>query len=259
MKVNASWELFLQLVRREIASQYKGTALSFIWAVLQPALMLAVYTWVFGDLLGAKRGVGGSTLDFALTVFVGLSVYGVLAECVSASATQIVANASYVKRIVFPLKLLACVTVTKALFNATLGMLVWIIFYALIKGGIKPTILLFPLVVFPLVFLAIGLTWIISSLGVFFRDVAQISQAMLLVMMLTAPIFYTTATIPEAYLDYLLLNPLTPMVETAREIFYYGSLPSWRLIGVSFFIGITSLVTGSWVFSRLRPAFSDYL
>ena len=113
-----------QFVRREVQSRYRGSVLGLLWSVLNPLLLLGVYTFVFGSIFRARWPLAnsGRLSDIALVIFCGLLVLNLFTECVSRAPGLIVGQPSYVKKIVFPLEILPVVALGSALFNAAIAL-----------------------------------------------------------------------------------------------------------------------------------------
>ena len=223
--------------------------------------MLGVYTLVFGVVFHASWSGDGneSMAKFAIILFVGMLLYTMFSECVSLAPSLILANANYVKKVVFPLEILPIVALGAAIFHLAVGLLVWLIFYVLFFGIPSATILQLPLLIMPLALMTLGISWFLSSLGVYMRDVGQVVGVAVTVLMFLSPIFYPVENFPEALRPLMQLSPLTFVVEQARAIMINGKsieLVSW-LIYTS-----TSLIV-AWLgyvwFQKTRSGFADVL
>ncbi len=147
------------MTRREVELRYRDAMLGRIWIIVSPFLLLLIYTFVFGFVLKSRWGGSQSTLSFALTLFSGLLLNGILAESLSRAPTIIQANANYVKKLVFPLEILPLTPLLAAFFNAMLGYLVLCIF--LLFSGVEPgwQLVLLPLALLPFLLCVTGLAW----------------------------------------------------------------------------------------------------
>ena len=255
-------ELTLALTRREVLGRYRGSALGILWSFVNPLFMLAVYTFVFSVVFKARWGGGngsGSKAEFALVLFAGLIVFNLFAECINLSPDLILKNVNYVKRVVFPLEILPWVAIGSALFHAMISLLVWLIFYAVLFGLPKLTILLLPGVILPTILLIAGLCWFFSALGVYLRDISQVTSILVTVTMFMTPIFYPSSALPDNFKPLLFLNPLTPTLEQFRGILMWGQVPNpkvWLL-----YLAISALVAwaGFAWFQKVRRGFADVL
>lgn len=252
--------LVLALVKREVVGRYRGSFMGLIWSFLNPVFMLAVYTFVFSFVFKARWSVGSdSKAEFALVLFSGLIVFNIFAECVNKAPGLIVSNANYVKKVVFPLEVLPWVAIGASLFHAFISLIVWLVAYVIFFGWPSVSIFLLPLVVVPLVLFVVGLSWFIASLGVYLRDVAQFIGIVTTTLMFVSPIFYPATALPEEYRRFLYMNPLTPAIEQAREVLFWGRMPSFSLLAVYLVAsGIIAFAGFAW-FQKTRKGFADVL
>lgn len=252
--------LIRALVQREVVARYRGSVVGILWSLFNPIFMLTVYTFVFSVVFKARWSGGGeSRAEFALVLFAGMIVFNLFAESITRAPTTILANPSYVKKVIFPLEILPCVAVGAALFHAVVSTGVWLVAYTLLMGLPHPTTLLLPLAMLPLVLLTLGLSWFLASLGVYLRDVAQVVGIATTALMFLSPIFYPLSVLPASYQPLLMLNPLTPAVEMARAMLVWGQMPSLGVL--TLYMGASVLI--AWLgfawFQKTRRGFADVL
>lgn len=252
--------LLFTLVRQDIISRYKGSIFGLLWAFITPLLMLAVYTFVFGEIFKARWGGDNSTtMQFSLMLFIGLIVFNFFSEVVNKSPSLIIANANYVKKVVFPLEILPQVSMFSAAFNAMISLLIWILVYVISYKNIPMTIIFLPIVVMPLMLFTLGASWLLSALGVFVRDIGQIVGLITTAMMFLSPIFYPITSLPSDYQYFAYINPLTLPIEELRKILFMEQFPSWNSLIVYFVISLIVLWSGFYFFQKTRKGFSDVL
>lgn len=252
--------LIMQLGRREIASRYRGSVMGILWSLLSPMIMLVVYTFVFSVVFKARWGIGGDDkASFAMNVFAGIIVHGFFAECVSRAPGLMLQYVSYVKRVVFPLWILPPVVLVSALFHSAISIAVLLVAQLLIQGFVHWQVIALPLVMLPLVLVVLGVSWFLTALGVFLRDIGQIIPVFITVMMFMAPVFYPVSALPEAYQGWLYLNPLTPAIEMMRALVLAGHLPSVGDYLLYFGLGLACALLGGLFFRRTRRGFADVL
>lgn len=248
------------LIKREIVGRYKGSALGLVWSFVNPILLLAVYTFVFSEVFKARWSGGvGSKTEFAVVLFSGLMIFNLFAECFNRAPGLVLSNANYVKKVVFPLEILPVVDLGSALFHLMVSTVVWFLFFVLCMGLPPMTALLLPVAILPLLMLALGMGWFLASLGVYLRDIAQFTGIVTTVLMFMSPVFYPITELPKGYQYMMLLNPLTPVIEQAREILIWGHMPDWILLG-----GYTAaMCLVAWLgfawFQKTRKGFADVL
>lgn len=254
-------QLIVQMTKREVVGRYKGSAMGLAWSFFNPVFMLAVYTFVFSVVFKARWGLGGeeSKTQFAVVLFVGMIVHGLFAEVLNRAPGLILGNTNYVKKVVFPLEILPVISMGAALFHSVVSLAVLLTAFALFNGYLHWTAAFIPLVLLPLVILTIGLAWMLASLGVFLRDVAQTIGIVTMVMMFLAPVFYPVTALPEQYRPWLMANPLTFIIEQAREVLVWGRLPDWAGLGIYTLAATVVAWAGYAWFQKTRKGFADVL
>lgn len=252
-------DLFLEITKREVSGRYSGAHLGIVWSFFNPLLMLSVYTLAFRDLLGMRWPNVDTRGEFSLMIFCGMIVHSLLVECLTGAPMCIVKNTNLVKKVVFPLAILPCVTVASALFHAVLSVLVLILFVLVTQHSLSPTILYLPLVYLPYAIFLCGVSWFMASLGVFMRDVAQISGVIGSMFMFLSPVFYPATSLKESYRGWIAYNPLTLIIEQTRGLVMFDQTPAWRALGVYTLIALAVMWFGYWWFQRTRDGFADVL
>lgn len=250
-------ELLLELVKRGLWGRYRGSFGGLAWSFAQPLFLLAVYTIAFGVILRMRWGFGGGTGDYALMVFAGLIMFNAFAECLNTSPSLIVANANYVKKVVFPLEMLPWVGAITATVHAIIGIAVWFAGYAVLYGMPRPTALLFPLVLLCLFPVLLGIGWLLSALGVAVRDIGQVATLASHALLFLTPIFYGVDAVPPLLQNVLLANPLTFVVEQLRLVLFHGLAPNVTALAAYFSLASLFAWGCLLVFRRLRPSFAD--
>jgi lipopolysaccharide transport system permease protein len=248
------------MVKREVVGRYRGAYLGILWSFFQPLLMLLIYTFVFSVVFKARWNAGSdSKTEFALVLLAGLMVFNLFAECVSRAPGLVIANVNYVKKVIFPLEVLPWVVLGSALIHLSISLVVWLMVYMIFYGWPPLTVLLLPFVLMPLVFLVMGVSWFLASLGVYLRDASQITGILTTVLMFLSPIFYPASSLPENFRELIYFNPLTPIIETMRDVLYWGHL-SHPVAWVSIlFISLLIAWLGFAWFQKTRKGFADVL
>lgn len=252
--------LIIALTKREVLGRYRGSFLGIFWSFIQPAFMLAIYTFVFGVVFKSRWNVGSdSKTEFALLLFSGLMVFNFFSECITRSPGLILNNVNYVKKVIFPLEILPFVALGSALFHFIISLIVWLIAYLVIFGVPHLTFLISPLVIIPLLLFTLGFSWFFASLGVYFRDLQQFIGMLVTVLMFLSPIFYPVSSLPESYRFYLQFNPLTPVVEIFRQLLYFGISPDFSDVVTCFCVSFLVAFLGFVFFQKTRKGFADVL
>ncbi len=233
--------------------------MGMVWSFVTPILMLAIYTFVFSVVFKARWGGEDDRVAFAINLFAGMIVHGLVAECLNRAPTLILSNVNYVKRVVFPLDLLCWVSLGSALFHALVSLLVLIAFVLISQGHLPATVPLVLLVWLPLLLGTLGVSWFLASLGVFLRDIGQITGTVTTILLFLSPIFYPATSLPEPYRAVLYANPLTFIIEQTRLVLIAGTSPDWAGLGVAMAIGAVVAMLGFAWFEKSRRGFADVL
>ncbi len=261
-------ELTGQFAARNIRGRYKGQALGSVWALLDPLMLLAIYTFVFGVIF--KRGgedaagVGGAEggiARYALEVFAGILIFGVFRDTVGPSPFLIVSHANFVKKVVYPLETLVVSQLLVALFNLGVGLAVWLLGYAIFSESHLPSprMLLLPVVLLPVALLALGLSWFLASLGVFLRDLRTPVGSVLQMLFFLSAVFYRIEDVPEKFRWAIAWNPMAQGVTAGRAVLFGDGWPDWRIWGAMTGVGVLLSLAGYAFFMKSRKAFADVI
>lgn len=261
MKAAASYfDLIYQLTKREVLGRYKGSMLGILWSFINPLLMLIVYTVFFSVILKIRWGIDNeSRSDFAILLFVGLVMYGFIAECINRAPGLITGNVNYVKKVVFPLGILPIVSCGSALFHWMISMFVLLLAMSLLGHSVPVTFVWIIPVMIPLVLYGLAVGWILASIGVFLRDVGQIVGVLSQILMFMSPVFFPISKIPEAYRGLLQVNPLTSLIEQARAVLVFGGQPDWAALSIQVLIALAACIIGYGWFNISKRGFADVL
>jgi lipopolysaccharide transport system permease protein len=252
--------LISTLVKREVLGRYRGSFLGILWSFFNPLFMLCVFTFVFSVVFKARWNVDSdSKTEFALILFAGLIIFNMFAECVNRAPGLILSNVNYVKKIVFPLELLPWVVLGSALFHALISLSVWLFAYAIFFGLPHATILFLPLVIVPLIFFIMGVSWTLASLGVYLRDLSQFIGIVTTTLLFLSPIFYPATALPVEYRHLIFYNPLTPAIEQAREVLFWGNPPDILMLSIYSLVAACIAWIGFVWFQKTRKGFADVL
>jgi lipopolysaccharide transport system permease protein len=255
-------ELIVKMTKREVVGRYQGSAFGIAWSFLNPVFMLVVYTFVFSEIFKMRWGGMGdedSKTQFAIVLFVGMIVLSLFSEVLNRAPSLILSNVNYVKKVVFPIEILPVIAMGAALFHSLISLGVLLAACILFNGNLHWTAIFIPLVLMPLVILTLGLAWILASLGVFLRDVGQTIGIITTVLMFLSPVFYPISAVPESFRPLIMSNPLTFIIEQAREVLIWGNLPNWIGLGIYTLTAVIIAWAGYAWFQKTRKGFADVL
>lgn len=248
------------MIRREVIGRYRGSLLGLLWSFFHPIIMLFVYTFVFSVVFTARWGSEAeSQTEFAIILFAGLLVYNLFAEVVGRSPELVLSNVNYVKKVVFPLDILPIVATGSALLHTVVSIGVLLVFTLIINGHVPYTAFLIPLVMAPLLLMTLGISWLLSSLGVYLRDVSHTIGILIVILLFLSPVFYPVSALPEAFQQYMGMNPLSLIIEETRNVLIWGKVPDWTGLGIYTIVSALVAIAGLLWFQKTRDGFADVL
>lgn len=252
--------LVWELTRREIGGRYRGASLGVLWSLISPFLLLMIYTFAFGTVMGGRWPEAHAVnTHFSVVLFSGLIPYFVLSECMVRAPDLIVGNPAFVKRVVFPLEILPWPMLLSALFHALMNTLVFIVLRLVLDGAFDWTIVALPLVVLPLTVFALGLSWLLSSLAVYVRDIQQFIGMASMALLFLSSVMIPTSSVPERYRAVFLLNPVSFIADQAREVMIWGRLPDWHGLLLYGAGALVFMYFGYAWFAMTKRGFADVL
>jgi lipopolysaccharide transport system permease protein len=252
--------LVWQFARREISGRYRGSLLGFGWAVLNPLLLLAIYTFVFSVVFRMRwDGPLSDRLGFALVVYAGMVVHGFFVECMTRAPLLIVENRNLVKKVVFPLQVLPWTLLAAAAFHLLVGIALIAAVMLVRTGSLPATTVALPLIVAPLALAALGVAYAFSALGVYLRDLGQLTGFLAMMLLFLSPVFYPVSAVPDAWRWVMALNPLATMIELTRGVLLYGTWPEPLALAGVWVASLAVAWLGFFWFQRTRRGFADVL
>jgi len=255
-------ELIWRLAERDILGRYRGSVIGWAWTFLHPLAMLAVYTFVFSQVFKAKWGGAADDLGplaFAINLFAGLIVFNQLSECVIKAPTLILVNPNFVKKIVFPLEILAAVNVVSAFIHTLTSLLILAVFELLSAGSLPWTYCWLPLVWLPLLMTCLAVSWLLSAVGVYLRDIGQVAGVFMSVLLFVSPIFFPMSALPARWQAFLGLNPAALMIEQTRRVAVLGRAPTLSYLLFGTLLSFIAAEVSYRFFIRLKPGFTDVI
>lgn len=252
-------ELIRQFTAREIQAGNKDTILGMVWLFLSPAMMLGIYTLVFGLILLRTA----DPLGYALRLYCGLTLFQVFAEPMNRGPGLVSSRPNFVKKIVFPLEVLPISAVGSTLFYALISVLLLVVAKAIVVRSFTGWELLFPLALIPAALLGLGVCAVLSAVGVFVTDLRHVvSGPVARALFFLTPLVYPLERVPERWRGWIAMNPLTSIVEFGRATLIDGRNPGtqwWIGLGVVTLVGLASVVVGFAVFTKAKRGFADVL
>ena len=251
-------DLIVMFVKRDFKTMYKQTILGPLWIIINPLMTTLMYTIVFGNIANIPTDGMPQIVFYML----GTTVWTYFSSCLTKTSSTFTANAAIFGKVYFPRLVTPISTVISGLINFGVQFLMFLGFmaYFMIKGSpIKPNlwILITPLLLVQLAAIALGFGIIISSMTTKYRDLAVLVTFGVQLWMYATPVVYPASQIGGKLKTLMMLNPVSPIVESFRYAFLgSGSIP-WNYLGISVVTTLVVLFAGVVLFSRVEKTFMD--
>ena len=244
-------ELIKNLVASDLKVKYQSSVLGFAWSMLNPLLMMLVLYAVFNNIFRFEQE------HFALYLLIGIIAWRFLANGTMTAMSSIVGNTSLVTKIFIPREVLTFSVVMSAFISSILEFMVLVPLLIIFGASLSITMLLFPVIHVLYFGLVYGISLILASLYVYYRDLNQIWDIVLQIGFYASPIIYPLSLVPDEYLFYYTLNPITRLMVMYRDVLLYDMMPTLYDLLLVVGSGLILLVIGTMVFRRLSPRFAE--
>lgn len=252
-------EFILGTVKRDLNAKYKNSLFGFFWAIFTPIFTIAIYTLVFSSLMQSKLGVSGSKYSYSIYVCTGILAWGLFSEIVNRGLNIFIDNSNILKKIAFPRLALPISLLIICFINFAIIFLLFSLFLIII--GNFPGLSFFS--IFPLIailsLLGIGLGIFLGMLNIFFRDVGQFFAILMQLWFWLTPIVYPLSILPEFVKEWVLLNPVTPVIVGMQVIMVDGGAPNWSSLAYPTCVAIFFCLVGLRLFRKYGRDMVDEL
>jgi lipopolysaccharide transport system permease protein len=252
-------ELIRTMTWRDFSARFRGSFGGLFWSIIQPLVMMVIYTIVFSLFLKVKFSTDASPFTFSVYLLCGLLPWSAFSEGMSRCNDIIRSNVNLVKRVVFPLEIFPINAALTATIQQLVGFSLLILLVWFVTGNLHRTLLFVPAILVLQILLAIGINWITASLAVYIPDIGQFISIILTIWMFLTPIFYPEDVVPSQALILFKLNPMARLVKLYRGAFMTGELPNLNeLLGTALFCFFIFLLGYFW-FMHSKKGFADVL
>lgn len=256
-QIERFWELLVVLVRRNLKVRYRGSLLGVYWSLLNPIIMTGLYTAIFGTTF--SKYYNDSIPNYILAAFTGLVVINFFSASTSQALSSVVSNGSLLNKVRLPVSVFPLSMMAANVFQYAVGALPLLAIVALIKSHSLLNVVAILLPSLALLLVCTGVGFLVSGLFVFFRDLPYFYELVVFVLWVTSPVFYPSAIVPKSVQPFLALNPLSPIIESLRQIVLSGSTPDVSLVLGALLSGVVILGLGWTCFRLWRSQFMDLL
>ena len=246
-------QLLKSNVSKEIRGKYKGSFLGVLWSFVNPLLMTLVYAIVFPFILRSTQP------HYVTFVVIGVLPWTWFTNVIAQGTNTIVVNGGIIKKVYFQREILPISIVTSGLINFLISCIIIAIFLICSGIGFSVYLLFLPLVILILYILTLGLIFITSAVDVYVRDAEYIIAFLVSMLFYATPILYSSDLFPAKFSWILNLNPLTTLINSYRDIFYYKTMPNLGALGVVFLASVLILFVGYKIFGKLKKGFAEEL
>lgn len=246
-------ELLKTSVKKEIRGKYKNSFLGVIWSFLNPLLQIAVYAIVFPLILKNTQE------NYVIFLCAGLIPWTFFSTAISRAAFTMIENGNIIKKVYFPREILPISLVTSEAVNFIIATVIILIFVLFSGLGISKYIIFYPLILISQYLIILAISFVVSSITVYFRDLQHFIGIALQLLFYATPIVYATDTIPANFAWILKLNPMSYIIDGYRAIFYNQTMPNLISILTLICIGIIGCAVGYMIFNKLQKGFAEQL
>ncbi len=246
-------ELLKTNVKKEIRGRYKNSFLGILWSFLNPLLQLLVYSVIFGALLA------GGDETYPIYICVALIPWTYFTTAISQAAFTVIGNADIIKKVYFPREILPISVVTSGAVNFVISTIIILAFVIFSGLGLSWYIVFYPLILLIQYILLLGISFIVSSVTVYFRDLEHIIGVVLMAAFYATPIVYNIEQLPHTLQVLVNLNPMTHLINGYRDIFYYHQIPNMEILFILLGISLVLTIAGYFIFKKLQKGFAEEL
>ena len=244
-------ELLKTSISKDVRGKYKNSILGIIWSFLNPLLQIAVYAVVFPLIMRSDLP------NYTVFLCCGLIPWNFFSSAISRTSFTMVENGNIIKKVFFPREILPISVVTSEAINFIISTVIILAFVLGFGMGITEFIIFYPLVLLVQYLLLIGISFIVSSVTVYFRDLQHFIGIALQLFFYATPIVYASNTIPENFQWILKFNPMTYVINGYRDIFYYQQMPDFASLAIVLIVSVALCVIGYMIFNKLQKRFAE--
>jgi lipopolysaccharide transport system permease protein len=251
--------LLSQLVRRDFEQRYVGSAAGWVWGAIHPLVQLLTYMFIFQICLKQTLPAGEVTDNYTMYLFCGFLPWMLFQDTVIRSAGSLLENSNLITRTVFPAEVVPVSIFLSSLIHHLIALALVVVVELIVLKSVSPMIVLLPVYMLFIGFLAVGVGWVVSSLHVYLRDTAQVLNVVLTLWFWATPIFIREDQIPQRLHPLIKLNPMRWVVQAYRYRLLSPNWPTGREIVVLTTYSVAVFVLGGLFFRHLKRGFADVL
>ncbi len=248
-------ELFYFYTWRDIKVRYKQTFFGFAWAVLQPILMMVLFTFVFSK----KLGVPSDSIPYPIFVFSGLLIWNVFSTGITAASNSMINNAHIMKKIYFPRLIIPISSVMVTLFDFLMAFSIYLVLLLYFQIGIEPLYFIFSLIAAVLItsLSTFGIGSMLAALNIKYRDFKYVIPYTVQVLLFATPVIYPSSLITNTYVKVIVyLNPVSGSISLLRSAISDAPV-EWSMVLISAISAVVCFIGGILYFRKSENYFAD--
>jgi ABC-2 type transport system permease protein len=253
-------DLVTTLVARDLKVRYRRSTIGFVWTMLQPLLMMAVFHVVFSSIFAVKLPGGQEGIpNYPLYALCGVLFWNFFSQSIVSSMNSLRLNAGLLQKLPVPKVVFPLATVLSGVINLLLALVP--LFALLLATGnrLTPSLLFLPVAILIAALFTLGAGLLLAPLAVFFSDVVELVGVVLSLLMFLTPIFYPKEIVPPHLLWMVRFNPVRSIMEVFRDPIYQGEIPPLTHLSVAVAIAVIAFVAGAWAFRRSSDRIPFYV
>ena len=254
-------ELILAYAKRDYQAAHRNTYLGAAWAMLTPLILLALFTFVFGYIFQGRFNatLDESPIDFALALFIGISMFMCVGTALTAGPGLMYANSAYVKSLAFPLEVLSVAQTYNIIRNLLISLGLCLVAFLITNGFLHWTTIFVVLHVACIAAMVLAISWFLSAVAVFVPDTPAVTSPLSMVLMFLSGVFFSIENMPPDLKILFQLNPLAVLIQQARAAILYGETPDFGLLAIIAAALFVAMTFGYVFFTRTKAAFADVM
>lgn len=245
--------LLRDLVARDLKVRYKRSALGVLWTMLNPLFLMAILAFVFSHVLRV------TVEHFAVYLLSALVIWNFFAQATSWSTACFLSYSALIKKIYVPRSIFVIATVLAGVVNLLISLVPLALIMLVMGHSFSPALAFLPVPILLATLFSLGISLALAPLSIMFADIVPIYQVVLTAWMYLTPIIYPITALPEKYRLFLVLNPMTHLVEAFRTPIYQGTIPSANVLITSTVAGVGTLIIGWLIFERYSDRVAYYI
>lgn len=237
-------DLLANLVVKDLKVRYRGAVLGYLWSLLNPILMMIIYSLIFSYIMRIEME------NYPVFLLCALLPWSFFSTSLTIASASIVDNFNLINKVYFPREIFPIAAILSNLLHLIISMFVLIVFLLFTQANLGLSLLALPLVILAHVIFTIGLSLLLSCLTVFYRDIKYILEVAIMIWFYATPIIYPLSMVPDKFRIYFDLNPMVWIISIYRDILFYGETPAFSVLFTVFLISFLMLFLGHYIFQK---------